>query len=113
MLSNLILVVLQFVGAYFGAPAVLQFIPVSGDLRYFVHAAIFAVLVWIIGMLASLVLKDVPQRSPNALALSLVLALIGAGIVVFLPALINAIPLKFPTLYVPLILAIVGYFSRR
>lgn len=113
MLSNLILVVLQFLGAYLGAPEILRFIPVSGDLGFFVHAAIYAVLVWIIGLLASLVLKDVFRRSPSALALSLVLALIGAAAVIFVPAVINAIPLKFPHLYVPLMLAILGYFMRR
>ncbi|HMN36117.1 MAG TPA: hypothetical protein PKD49_00185 [Hyphomicrobium sp.] len=113
MLSNLILVVLQFVGAFLGAPEVLRFIPASGDLGVFVHAAVYAVLVWIIGLLASLVLKDVPQRSPAALALSLVLALIGAAVIVFVPAVLKAIPLNFPHLYVPLVLAILGYFMRR
>lgn len=113
MLSTLVLIVLQFVIAFLGAPQVMRFIPVSGDLRTFVHAATFAALVWLTGMIASQVLKDVPQRSTAALALSTGLALAGAALIVFAPQLIAALPLKFPQLYVPLALAILGYFMRR
>ncbi|MCB1485230.1 MAG: hypothetical protein KDJ17_10100 [Hyphomicrobiaceae bacterium] len=113
MLSNIFLIVLQFAGAYLLAPSVLRFIPVSGDLRFFVHAGTYALIVWIIGLAASFVLKDVPQRSGSSFAASLLFAMIGAALVIFAPNLIDAIPLKFPNLYVPLILAIVGYFMRR
>lgn len=113
MLGNIILIALQFVAGFLGAPELLRFIPVSGDLGVFVHAALFAVIVYVVGLIASLVLKDVPQRSPAALSMSLVLALLGAAVIVFGQSLLHALPLRFPPLYLPLILAIAGYFFRR
>ncbi|MEQ1714725.1 MAG: hypothetical protein ABL907_01855 [Hyphomicrobium sp.] len=113
MLSTLLLVVLQFAFAFLGAPQIMGFIPVSGDLRTFAHAGVFAVIVWIVGLVAAQVLKDVQQRSLASLTLALVLALAGAALIVFLPQLVHAVPLKFPDLYVPLAGAILGYFMRR
>lgn len=113
MLSNIILVVLQFAGAFLGAPELLRFVPVSGDPRVFVHAAAFAVIVWLIGLAGSLVLKDVARRSGASLIAALVLALMGAAVLVFAPQALAALPLKFPPLYLPLGLAILGYFLRR
>ena len=113
MLSYLILIAVQFMTAFLGAPQVLAHIPVSGDARTFVHAAIYAIIVWLVGLIASQVLKDVRQPSSSSLALAVVLALAGAAIIVFAPTLLNAIPLKFPALYVPLAGAILGYLIRR
>lgn len=111
MLSYLILIALQIAGAWFGAPPILQHIPVSGDPRTFVHAAIFAVIVWIIGILGSLVLKDVRQPGTSSLGLALVLALIGAVVVV--TGLVGKIPLHFAPMFLPLAGAILGYLIRR
>ncbi|MGL4397265.1 MAG: hypothetical protein ACRCS9_12045 [Hyphomicrobium sp.] len=113
MLSYLILVVLQFAAAFLGAPSVLAMVPVSGDLRLFVHAAIYAVIVWLVGLLGSLVLKDVRQPGTSSLALALILALAGAAVIVFAPQILSLIPLKFPPLYLPLAGAIIGYLLRR
>lgn len=113
MLSNLILIVLQFFVAFLAAPEVMRFIPVGGDLNTFVHAGVFAVLVWLTGIVASLVLKDVARRSVGALSLALVLALIGAALIVFAPQVIAMIPFKIAPIQVPLVLAILGYFMRR
>ena len=77
------------------------------------HAAIFAVIVWLVGLIASHILKDVRQPSSSSLALALILALAGAAVIVFAPTLLNAIPLKFPALYVPLAGALLGYLIRR
>ena len=113
MLSYLILIAVQFACAFLGAPQILAHIPVSGDARTFVHAAIFAVIVWLVGLIASHILKDVRQPSSSSLALALILALAGAAVIVFAPTLLNAIPLKFPPLYVPLVGALLGYLIRR
>ena len=113
MLSYLILIALQFACAWFGAPEVLGYIPVSGDPRTFVHAAIFAVIVWLVGVLGSLVLKDVRQPGSSTLGLALFLALAGAAVIVFAPQILAAIPLKFAPMFLPLAGAIVGYMIRR
>jgi hypothetical protein len=113
MLSYLLLTVVQFAAAFLGAPEILKHIPVSGDARTFVHAAIYAVIVWVIGLLASFVLKDVRQPASSTLGLCLFLALAGAAVMVFAPQALNAIPLKFPPLYLPLGGALLGYLIRR
>lgn len=112
MIGYLVLVVLQFAAAFLGAPYVLAKIPVSGDPRTFVHAAVYAVIVWVVGLVGSFALKDVRMPSTSALASALVGALIGA-VVMMVPAALQAIPLKFPPLYLPLGLAILGYMLRR
>ncbi|MGH1417506.1 MAG: hypothetical protein ACRBCJ_01465 [Hyphomicrobiaceae bacterium] len=113
MLGYLVLLALQLAGAWFIAPQTVRYIPLSGDLKTFVYAAVFAVLVWIIGVVGSQVLKDVRMPSSSTLALSLVLALIGAALVVFLPGVRAAIPLNIPSLAFPLIGAVLGYMLRR
>ncbi len=112
MLGQIILVALQFAVALLGSPLLLSQIPVSGDLKIFVHAAIFAVIVWVVGLVGSFALKDVGQPSTRTLGAALVGALIGAALTK-VPGLMDASPLKFPLLYLPLIGAIVGYMVRR
>lgn len=112
MVGYLLLVVLQFIAAFFGAPMVLRYIPIQGDPRTFVHAAIFAVIVWIVGLVSSFALKDVRMPSTYTLAGALIGSVIGAALM-FFPQLLAAIPFKFPPLYLPLIGAILGYLVRR
>lgn len=112
MIGYLVLVVLQFAAAFVGAPYVLRYIPISGDPQTFAHAAIYAVIVWIVGLVACFVLKDVSTPTTRTLAAALIGALIGATLL-FIPQLIAAIPLKFPPLYLPLTGAILGYLARR
>jgi hypothetical protein len=112
MLGQIILIAFQFATALLGAPFILRFIPISGDLKLLVHAVTFAVIVWIVGLVGSFALKDVNLPSSKTLATALVGALIGAALL-FIPGLLAAIPLKFDRLYLPLIGAIVGYMIRR
>lgn len=112
MIGYLLLVVLQFISAFFGAPMVLRYIPVTGDPKVFVHALVFAVIVWIVGLLGSFALKDVRMPTTHTLASAMIGAVIGAGLM-FVPQLLAAIPFKFPPLYLPLVGAIIGYMARR
>ena len=111
MLSYIILIPLQFIAAFLGAPQILAHIPVTGDPRMFVHAGLYAVIVWIIGVLGSLVLKDVRQPGSSSLALAMLFALAGAAALV--TGVYTAIPLHFPPLYLPLAGALLGYLIRR
>lgn len=112
MLGRIILVAIQFVAALLGAPQVMGHLPLSGDLKIFVHAAVFAVIVWVVGLVGSFALKDVNLPSSKSLGAALVGALIGAGLTL-VPGLLAAVPIKFPALYLPLIGAIIGYMLRR
>ncbi len=115
MLGYLILIVLQAAAAWFLAPEVLRFIPpaiASGDINILVHAAIFAVIVWVTGVVGSLVLQDVKMPASSTLVAALAGALIGAVIVIF-PQVRDLIPLKFHPMFLPLAGAIIGYLVRR
>lgn len=112
MIGYLVLVVVQFAAAFVGAPLVLRYIPVSGDPQTFVHAAIYAVIVWIVGLVGCFVLKEVRMPTTRTLAAALIGAIIGAALM-FVPQFIAAIPFKFPPLYLPLGGAILGYLIRR
>lgn len=79
MLGRLVLIFLQVAIGWTGAPFIRQHIPVSGAFDLFVYAAIFGVIVYIAGILAALVVKDVGSPSPAALTTSLVVALIAAA----------------------------------
>lgn len=112
MIGYLVLVAVQFAAAFVGAPLVLRYIPVSGDPQTFVHAAIYAVIVWIVGLVGCFVLKEVRMPTTHTLASALFGAMVGAALM-FVPQLIAAIPFKFPPLYLPLAGAILGYLVRR
>ena len=68
MLSRLILLALQLVIAWFGAPYIVRYIPGMGRMEIFVYAAVFAVIVWIVGLVLSQVLRDLGQPSSGTLA---------------------------------------------
>ncbi|MEQ1697171.1 MAG: hypothetical protein ABL901_15155 [Hyphomicrobiaceae bacterium] len=112
MLGTIILVAIQFAAAFLGAPLILQNIPISGDLKIFAYGAAYAVIIWIVGLVGSFALKDVNLPSSKTLGAALVGGLIGAGLTL-IPGLLSAVPFKFPTLYVPLMGAIIGYMIRR
>ena len=112
MLGTIILIAIQFAAAFLGAPVVLAQIPVAGDLKVFATAIIYAVIIWIVGLVGSLALKDVNLPSTRTLGAALIGALIGAGLTK-IPGLMDASPLKFPLLYLPLIGGIIGYMARR
>ena len=57
MLSRLILLAVQLVVAWFAAPIIVRYIPGLGRFQLFVYAAVFAVLVWIVGLVLSQVLR--------------------------------------------------------
>jgi hypothetical protein len=107
MLGRVVLIALQLAGGWAGAPYVLKYVSVGGDAQVFVHGAVFAGLVWVIGLVGSQVLKGVGVPSVAAFAFAFAGGLIGAALIVFkVPALL---PLAFPQLLLPLGLAIVGY----
>ncbi len=78
MLGYLILVALQFAIAFLCAPFLLAKIPITGDPKTFVHAAIYALIVWVVGLVGSFALKDVRTPGTSTLVSALVGGLIGA-----------------------------------
>ena len=115
MLPRLILLALQLVIAYFAAPYIKRYIPALGQLDIFVWAAIYAVLVWLIGMLGSIVLKDIATPSAATLTAVLIVALIFAGLTL-VPEITKAVAGVIKgvqnTMY-PLIGAVIGYMIKK
>lgn len=113
MLGRLILIGLQIVICWFGAPMILAYLPagLGADVRTVIHGGLFGVIAWIVGLVGSQALKDVALPSSQTLLWTLVGGLIGGALVVFkVPAMI---PVAFAPMALPLALAILGYAIRK
>jgi hypothetical protein len=116
MLARLVLLALQLAIAWFAGPEIVRYIPRFGGLQLFVYALVFAVLVWIVGLILAQVLRDTPTPSSTTLVTSVVVALIAAALILWLPGLFPDLgrPLgQIPALAYPLIGAVLGYHIRR
>jgi len=120
MLTHLILIVLQLLGAVYIAPAIKSYIPTLGrysgyDLDIFIWAILFAVIIFVIGFVGSIVLKGIRTPGPGALTLALVLAIIIAALTLVpqVPRAAADAGLRIAVLWWPLVGAMVGYFIKR
>ena len=114
MLGRLVLICLQIVAAWAFGPFVRQYIPVSGTYDLFVYAGVFAVIVYVTGILAALIVKDVGSPSPAALTTALIVALIAAAVATYGMYLIPQIPGRtISKCGIVLAGAILGYLIRR
>jgi predicted PurR-regulated permease PerM len=117
MLSRLVLLAVQLIVAWLAAPIIVRYLPNFGSLlQLFVYAVVFAVLVWIVGLVLSQVLREVGMPSSSTLVASIIVALIGAALITWLPGLVpevGRVMRQVPTLVYPLIGAVLGYHSRR
>ena len=116
MLGRLILLLLQIIGGWFGANAIMKYISVGGEFRIFIFAVACAIVVFLIGVIAAQVLKEVGQPSSHTLSWSLALALIAALLWKFGPGLpvLSDIPWgRVQDEYAVLAGAILGYLIKR
>jgi hypothetical protein len=116
MLSRLVLLALQLVIAWFTGPEIIRYIPGLGVLQLFVFAVVFAVVVWVVGLVLSQVLKGTGTPSSSTLVASLIVALIGAALITWLPGLVPDLERslrQIPTIAYPLIGAVLGYHMKR
>src|SRR5262249_46085213 len=116
MLTRLILLLLQAIVAWVAAPPIVRYIPGLGGLQLFVYAAVFAVLVWVVGLVLSQVLRGEGTPSSATLVAALILGLIGAALVTWLPAFVPDVRgamHTIPDLAYPLIGALLGYHIKR
>lgn len=113
MLGYLILAALQFAIAFFGTPIVAGLLPIpGGDAQNYVYAAIAATIVWFVGVLGSLFLRDVKMPAASTLVAALLGALIGAAIVTTVVAK-QHIPFSAPPPFFWISGAILGFMARR
>lgn len=114
MLGYLILAVCQLVIAFLSAPQLVALLGLSlgGDRQNFVIAAAAAVIVWLVGVIGSLVLKAVQMPGKATLIATLIGALIGATVVT-VPALREHVPPQAAPGLVWVAGAILGFLVRR
>lgn len=114
MLGRLILIMLQIALSWFAAPLIAKQVPVPENMRIFLYAVVFAMLVFIIGLVASHIIKDVGTPSSATLTWALVAALVGATLAKFGPDFVKQIPWKqIPANYMALGGAILGYTLKK
>ena len=114
MFGRLVLIALQLVIGFYAAPHLQKYIPSLGQLDIFVLAAIFAVVVWLVGFIGALVLKDVGQPTPSTLLVALIFACVLAGLTL-IPDVMKAVNgvVRIPLKVYPLIGAVLGYAIKR
>jgi hypothetical protein len=114
MLGRLILMLLQIALAWFAAPLLAAKVPVPSNMQVFLYAVLFAMLVFIIGLVASHIIKDVGTPSSATLTWSLVAALVGAALAKFGPDVVKQIPWRqIPANYMALGGAVLGYALKK
>lgn len=115
MLGRLLLLVLQLAICWFIGPEIFKKLPQLGQLNIFVQAVVFAILVWVIGVVGAIVLKDVGTPSASTLTAALIGALIGAALTLvpdITKAVANVIK-GVPLMAYPLVGAVLGYAIKR
>lgn len=115
MLGRLILLLLQIVIGWFGSKYLMGLISgVPGTFLLYVFAVVAAIVVFLIGIIAAQVLKEVGAPSSQTLSWSLVLALIAALLWSFGPQYLPQVPWgKVPPQYAVLGGAILGYMMKK
>lgn len=116
MFGRLVLLLLQIAICWFVGPEIVKKLPSFGpQLNIFMYAVVFAILAWLLGMVGSIVLKDVATPSAGTLTFALVGGLIGAGLTLFpdVTRAIGSVVKGVPTMAYPLIGVVLGYAIKR
>jgi hypothetical protein len=116
MLPRLILLAIQLMTAWVGAPYIMRSIPALGSLRLFVYGVVVAAVVWTVGLVLSQALRDTAMPSSATLLACLIVALIGAALMTWLPAIapgLGRAMQRLPPDAYPRIGAVLGYHARR
>jgi hypothetical protein len=117
MLPKIILTLVQLQIGWTYAPQLRGLIPANlGQLNIFLLAVVVAVLVFLVGHLGALVLKETPAPTSGTLTAVLVLACVFAGLTLFPPvtSFINGtLRLALPVVAYPLIGAVLGYLVKK
>jgi EamA domain-containing membrane protein RarD len=115
MSSRIVLALVQAAVGWFVAPYVVAYLPRLGVLNLFVYAVVFAVLVWVVGLVLSRALKNTRTPSRETFVGSLVGALIGAAAITFVVAVVPGLLVLMPGIPArayPLLGAVLGYLAR-
>jgi hypothetical protein len=113
MLGRLILILLQITVGWFATNALMSQIK-FGEFRLFIFAVIAAIVVYLLGVIAAQVIKDVGAPSNQSLTMALFLALGAAAVVTWGPALLPQVPWRqVPDKYLVMAAAIAGTILKK
>jgi hypothetical protein len=68
MPGRLVLLLLQIAVGWFGSQAIMKYIQMGGILRLFIFAVVAAIVVFLVGVIAAQVLREVAQPSSHTLS---------------------------------------------
>lgn len=114
MLGRLVLLLVQIAVGWFGSKALMGFLSgVPAAFSLYVFAIVAAIVVFLIGLIAAQVLKDVGAPSSSTLSWSVAFALIAALLWSFGPTYLAGVPWgRVPAEYAVLGGAILGYWIK-
>lgn len=113
MLGKLILILVQLVIGWFASNALMSLIK-FGDLRLYIYAVVAAIVVFLIGVLGSMVLRGVGQPGSATLTMALIFALIAAVLWSFGPQILSSVPWNNIRADVAVLVgAVLGYAIKR
>ena len=115
MLARLILMLVQLAVGWYGAMEVLPHLPRLGKLDIFLLAAIFAVIVWVLGLIAAVILKDISQPSGPTLLFAVGVAVLFAALTVVpdVKDAVTSVVGRIDSRIYPLVGAVLGYAVHR
>lgn len=113
MLGRLILVLVQLIVGWYASHALMTLVKFN-DFRLYIFAVIAAVVVFLIGVLGSLILRGVGQPGSATLSMSLIFALVAALLWSFGPELVGSLPWgKVKPTAAVMVAAVLGYLVKR
>jgi hypothetical protein len=110
ILGKIVLILCQLAGGYFLVHLVGPYIPVNGVLHYVLNAVLFAVCIWLIGILGAQFIKGINSPQSSSFFYALALGLVGAAILIapsYIQGFHFTLPFSEPSL--PLMGAVLGY----
>jgi hypothetical protein len=114
MLGRLVLLLLQIGIGWFGSQAIMKYIQMGGIFRLFIFAVVAAIVVFLVGIIAAQVLREVGAPSSHTLSWAVGLALIAAALWTFGPQYLPQVPWRqVQPEYAVLAGAILGYMIKR
>jgi hypothetical protein len=116
MLGRIILLLIQLLVGWFAAPEIMRYVRVDfGNFQILIFAVLCGVIVWVLGVLGALVIKDVAKPSGSTLIVALIGALVFAGLTLNQDVMhaVAKVVEGVPKNAFPLIGAVIGYAIKR
>jgi hypothetical protein len=113
MLGRLVVLLMQVTVGWFATNSLMTQIKFA-EFRLFLFAVIAAIVVYLVGVLAAQIIKDVGAPSSQTLTLALLFSLAAAALATWGPAIVPSLPLKqLPDRTLVMAGAILGYMLKK